>query len=256
MRISWLRVYVILILILLFVPVLLIVIASFNNNQLTLLPMLPTLRWYEEVMSNRLYISGFKNSTIVAVFASFFAGILGTLAAYGINRYNPPGKQIVLGLLTVPILIPGLVLGIALLSYFTFLGIRLSLLTVILAHIVFSTPYVLLIMNARFHNFDWALEEAARDLGANAYQRFSKVLFPLIRPSIIGSMLLVFAISFDEFVVTYFVIGPGSTMPMIIWSMLKRVVSPALNAISTILLLISLAMLFLAIKVFRIKFEL
>ena len=110
--------------------------------------------------------------------------------------------------------LPELVLGIALLSYFTFIGLKLSLGTVILAHIVFSTPYVILIMNSRFHNFDWAIEEAARDLGANAFERFRYVLFPLIRPSMIGAMLLVFAISFDEFVVTYFVIGPQSTMPM------------------------------------------
>jgi spermidine/putrescine transport system permease protein len=158
---------------------------------------------------------------------------LGTLGAYGLNRYCIWRKNFSLGFLTLPILLPGLVLGIALLSYLTFLGVRLSLGTVILAHIVFSTPYVILIMNARFHNFDWAIEEAARDLGANAFERFRYILFPLIRPSIIGAMLLVFALSFDEFVVTYFVIGPQSTVPMIIWSML----------------------LVFALRVFKVKFE-
>jgi spermidine/putrescine transport system permease protein len=110
-------------------------------------------------------------------------------------------------------------------------------------------------MNSRFHNFDWAIEEAARDLGANAFERFRYVLFPLIRPSMIGAMLLVFAISFDEFVVTYFVIGPQSTMPMIIWSMLRRGISPVLNSISTILLILSFSLLFIALRVLKVKFE-
>ena len=255
MRIPWLKIYVIVILILLFFPIFLIVLASFNNNQLDVFPFEFTLRWYGDLMGNRLYLDGFKNSTIVATFTSILAAILGTLAAYGLNRYDVPGKGLVLSVLTTPILLPGLVLGIAALSYFTFIGLRLSLVTVTLIHVVFSTPYVLLIMNARFHNFDWAVEEAARDLGANAYQRFTKVLFPIIRPSIIGSMLLVFAISFDEFVVTFFVIGPGSTMPMIIWSMLKRSVTPALNSLSTLLVLLSIVLLFLAVRVFRVKFE-
>lgn len=142
------------------------------------------------------------------------------------------------------------------LSYFYFLGINRSLVTVILAHIVFSTPYVVLILNARFHNFDWSIEDAARDLGASPWQRIRLILFPLIRPSIIGAMLLVFATSFDEFVATYFVIGNQSTMPMIIWSMLKRGVSPTLNALSTILLLLSFTLLVLALRVFKIKIEL
>lgn len=256
MSIPWLKVYVFVVLFLLFVPLILIVIFSFNDNMLGAFPLTGfTFRWYQDILSGRLYIDGFKNSAVVATFSALGAGILGTLGAYGLNRYRWARKNLTLGFLTLPILIPGLVLGIALLSYFTFLGIKLSLVTVILVHIVFSTPYVILIMNSRFHNFDWAVEEAARDLGANTFQRFRYVLFPLIRPSMIGAMLLVFAISFDEFVVTYFVIGPQSTMPMIIWSMLRRGVSPVLNSISTILLLLSFTLLLLALRVFKVKFE-
>jgi spermidine/putrescine transport system permease protein len=215
-----------------------------------------SLRWYQEAFSRRLYLLGFRYSAIVAAVSSVGAGILGTLAAYGLNRYKTRFNGIILGILTVPILIPGLVLGISMLSYFYFLGINRSLVTVILAHIVFTTPYVVLILNARFHNFDWSIEDAARDLGANPWQRIRLVLFPLIRPSIIGAMLLVFATSFDEFVVTFFVIGNQSTLPMIIWSMLKRGVSPTLNALSTLLLLLSFVLLFLALRVFKIKIEL
>ena len=256
MKVPWLRLYVFVVLFLLFVPLALIIIFSFNDNLLGTFPLTGfTLGWYQEILSNRLYIDGFKNSAIVATFSALGASILGTLGAYGLNRYHLSRAGLFLGFLTLPILIPGLVLGIALLSYFTFIGIKLSLVTVILVHIVFSTPYVVLIMNSRFHNFDWAIEEAARDLGANTLERFRYVLFPLIRPSMIGAMLLVFAISFDEFVVTYFVIGPQSTMPMIIWSMLRRGVSPALNSISTVLLLLSFILLFLALRVFKVKFE-
>jgi ABC-type spermidine/putrescine transport system permease subunit II len=257
MRISWLKLYAYAILILLFVPLILIVIFSFNDNMLGAFPLVRfTLRWYEEVFSRRLYLLGFRNSAIVATATALGAGVLGTLGAYGLNRFRVRFSGTLLAFLTVPILIPGLVLGIAMLSYFYFFGIARSLLTVILAHIVFSTPYVILIMNARFHNFDWSIEEAARDLGANTWQRIRLVLFPLIRPSILGSMLLVFAVSFDEFVVTYFVIGNQSTMPMIIWSMLKRGVSPTLNALSTLLLLMSFALLVIALRVFKVKIEL
>jgi ABC-type spermidine/putrescine transport system permease subunit II len=257
MRISWLKIYVFISIVFLFFPLALIVIFSFNDNRLGAFPLTGfTMGWYQELLETRLYFRGFKNSAIVATFASIGAAILGTLGAYGLNRYRLRGEGLTLGFLTLPILIPGLVLGIAMLSYFTFIGLRLSLGSVILAHIVFCTPYVILIMNSRFHNFDWAVEEAARDLGANTFERFRYVLFPLIRPSIIGSMLLVFAISFDEFVVTYFVIGNQSTMPMIIWSMMRRGISPTLNAVSTILLLISVALLFVALRVFKVSFEL
>lgn len=257
MRIPWLKVYVYIILVLLFVPLALLVLFSFNTNRLGVFPLTGfTLSWYQALLENKIYLYGFQNSAIVAVCASIGASILGTLGAYGLNRYRMRARGPVLGFMALPMLIPGLVLGIAMLSYFTFLGVTLSLGTVILAHIVFSTPYVILIMNSRFHNFDWSIEEAAQDLGANAYQRFRYILFPLIRPSIIGAMLLVFALSFDEFVVTFFVIGPQSTLPMIIWSILKRGISPDLNAVSTILLALSAGLLFVALRVFKVRFEL
>jgi spermidine/putrescine transport system permease protein len=257
MRIPWLKTYVYVILVLLFVPLALVVLFSFNTNRLGVFPLTGfTLDWYKALLENKIYLYGFQNSVIVAACASVGAGLLGTLGAYGLNRHRIRAHAPILGFMTLPMLIPGLVLGIAMLSYFTFLTIRLSLVTVILAHIVFSTPYVILIMNSRFHNFNWSVEEAAQDLGASTFQRFRYILFPLIRPSIIGAMLLAFAISFDEFVVTFFVIGPQSTLPMIIWSILKRGISPDLNAVSTILLLLSAGLLLVALRVFKVRFEL
>jgi ABC-type spermidine/putrescine transport system permease subunit II len=257
MRVPWLKTYVFVTLVLLFVPLALVVVFSFNSNRLGVFPLTGfTLDWYKALLANKIYLYGFRNSAIVAACASAGAGLLGTLGAYGLNRYRIRAHSPLLAFITLPMLIPGLVLGIAMLSYFTFIALRLSLGTVILAHIVFSTPYVILIMNSRFHNFNWSIEEAAQDLGANAFQRFRYILFPLIRPSIIGAVLLVFAISFDEFVVTFFVIGPQSTLPMIIWSILKRGISPDLNAVSTILLALSATLLFVALRVFKVRFEL
>ncbi len=256
MRFRWLKLYVYVVLFLLFFPLILVILFSFNSNRLSVFPLTGfTLDWYYEVLTQKIYIEGFKNSIIVAMVTSLGSVLLGTLGAYGLNRHKIPGSGLFLSTLTLPILIPGLVLGIGMLSYFSLLKISLSLTSVILAHIVFSTPYVILIMNSRFHDFDWSIEEAARDLGAKAWDRFRYILFPLIRPSIFGSILLVFAISIDEFVVTYFVIGNQSTMPMIMWSILKRGVSPTLNAISAILFIVSAILLFLAFRVFRVRLD-
>jgi spermidine/putrescine transport system permease protein len=138
MRISWLKIYVFISIVFLFFPLALIVIFSFNDNRLGVFPLTGfTMGWYQELLETRLYLYGLRNSAIVAVFASIGAAVMGTLGAYGLNRYRLRGEALTLGFLTLPILIPGLVLGIAMLSYFTFIGLRLSLGTVILAHIVF-----------------------------------------------------------------------------------------------------------------------
>src|SRR4030042_2128586 len=180
MHINWFKIYAIGIIFFLFLPLVLIVLFSFNSNRLSVFPLTGiTLDWYQEVINNNIFLQGFKNSTIIAVCASIGATLLGTLGAYGLTRFRIRAGGLLLGFLTLPILIPGLVFGIGLLSYFTLLNMRLSLLTVILAHICFSMPYVILIMNSRFCNFDWAIEEAARDLGAGGWDRFRLILSPL-----------------------------------------------------------------------------
>ena len=136
-------------------------------------------------------------------------------------------------------------LGIALLSMFKVLSIPLSLWTVIVGHLLITIPIVLLTLNARLSNFDPSLEEAARDLGATPLQVFSRVTFPLIRPSIVGACLLVLALSFDEFIVTFYTMGPQTTVPLVIWGQMRRGVSPEVNAISTVLLLVTLALILL-----------
>ncbi|MDI7276283.1 MAG: ABC transporter permease subunit, partial [Anaerolineae bacterium] len=131
-----------------------------------------------------------------------------------------------------------------LLSYFSFLNIRLSLLTVIVGHVIYTLPYFVLVASARLERFDTAVEEAARDLGATVWQTFWRVTFPIIGPSMVGAGILVFALSFDEFLISFFVIGSESTLPMLIWSMMRRSIDPRVNVISTMVLGLSLVLIF------------
>jgi spermidine/putrescine transport system permease protein len=153
----------------------------------------------------------------------------------------------------IPITLPPIILGIALLSFFALLGITRSLLTVVISHVLFCAPFAVLIMNSRLEGFDIAVEEAAMDLGATRSEVFRYVTFPLIRPSIIGAMMLTFALSFDEFLVTFFIIGKKNTLPIVIWGMLRRGVSPVINSIATMVLIISMALIVIVNRYAKLK---
>jgi ABC-type spermidine/putrescine transport system permease subunit II len=171
--------------------------------------------------------------------------ILGTLAALAFFRRRSRLNAPITVLAVLPIALPPLVLGIALLSLFKAMGITLSLTTVTIAHVLLTAALVLLVVNARLANFDRSIEDAARDLGATPVQTFRKVTFPLIRSSVFGAMLLVLAISLDEFIVTLFTIGPDNTVPVVIWGQMRRGISPTVNAISAILLTVTVAVVLL-----------
>jgi spermidine/putrescine transport system permease protein len=145
-----------------------------------------------------------------------------------------------------PIALPGLFIGLSLLAYFGRIGLTPSLFTVFLAHLLYVLPYVLIVMRNRLERFDVSIEEAARDLGANAWQTFWKVTFPVIWPAILASGILAFALSFDEFLITLFVIGSDSTLPIMMWSRMRRRIDPAINAVATIILGVFVSSLFLA----------
>jgi len=149
--------------------------------------------------------------------------------------------------------IPAIILGISMLSFFSYLKISLSLFTVIISHILYCIPFAILIMNSRLTGFDMSVEEAAMDLGANAIQTFRYIVFPIIRPSIIGVIMLTFGLSFDEFLLTFFVIGRQNTLPVVIWGMLRRGVSPTINVVATLVLIISMTIILIANKYAKIK---
>ncbi len=253
-KIGFLDIINIFVLIYLMLPIIIIFLFSFNETSAAVFPMPGlTTKWYKEVVNNKAFISALKNSIYVGVVVSSISVAIGTLASFALTRYKFRMKTFVTFSVLVPITLPPIILGIALLSFFSSLNITRSLLTVIISHVLFCTPFAILVMNSRLEGFDVSVEEAAMDLGANRAQTFRYVTFPLIRPSIIGAMMLTFGLSFDEFLVTFFVIGKENTLPIVIWGMLRRGVSPTINAIATMVLVISMTLIVIANKYVKLK---
>jgi spermidine/putrescine transport system permease protein len=253
-KIGFLDILNIFVLIYLMLPIIIIFLFSFNETSAAVFPMPGlTTKWYKEVVNNKAFISALKNSIYVGVVVSSISVAIGTLASFALTRYKFRMKTFLTFSVLVPITLPPIILGIALLSFFSSLNITRSLLTVIISHVLFCTPFAILVMNSRLEGFDVSVEEAAMDLGANRAQTFRYVTFPLIRPSIIGAMMLTFGLSFDEFLVTFFVIGKENTLPIVIWGMLRRGVSPTINAIATMVLVISMTLIVIANKYAKLK---
>jgi len=209
--------------------------------------------WYKAVFENPIFIASLKNSLAVASLTTLICLSTGVLAALVITRYQFRLKNVVRTLFLLPLSLPGLFIGISLLSYYISMGIKLSLGTVIIGHLIYTLPYFFLVASTRLERFDRLLEEAAQDLGCTPWETFWKVNFPIIAPSIIGAATIVFALSFDEFVITFFIIGTQNTLPMMVWSMMRRSIDPRVNAISVILILTSVLLLYLMSKVVDIS---
>jgi len=228
-------------LIFLLVPLAIVVLFSFHTTGALSFPFEGfSLRWYREVFSSFEFREALKNSAVVATAVAGVTLLLGTAAAYGLSRMRPRLRGPLSLLFFLPITLPGLFLGISMLVFFARLDLKLSLLTVVLAHLVYVFPYFLLISLAALDRLDPALEESAADLGASPRVVFRRVTLPQIWPILVGATALAFALSFDEFIITFFVIGSDSTLPMFIWSTLRRTVDPSINTISTLLMAITL----------------
>jgi spermidine/putrescine transport system permease protein len=253
-KFDFLTLYSILLFLFLFSPIVIIILFSFNPSRAGSFPMAGlSVKWYLEVIKSSTFISAVKNSIYVAIATSFFSVLIGTLASFGLTRYNFKLKNVIKLLVLLPITIPPLLIGISLLSYFNIIKLPLSLFTVTISHLVFCIPFVVLVMNSRLEGFDFSFEEAAKDLGANRLQTFRYVTFPIMRSSVIGVGMLAFGLSFDEFLITFFTIGADNTLPLVIWAMLRRGISPAVNAISTIVLIVTLFLILVANKLARVK---
>lgn len=249
------RIYTVIFLVFMFLPPVIIIIFSFNSSRVPTLPFTGfSLKWYRDIFTNPDFLNSLRNSLVIATATSVIAAILGTSCALAFKKFSFRFKNIANFLLVFPISVPGLLLGISLLSFLVLLKINLSLLTVIIGHLVFTIPFVFLNVQAALENFDKSIEDAARDLGAGSFRIFIKIIFPIIKSSIIGGMLIAFALSFDEFIVTFFIIGGGqNTIPMVIFSMLRRGVSPTINAISSLLLIASFLLITIANKFTKLK---
>lgn len=232
-----LRAYVWLYVTVLFGPLALIVLFSFHSSPAQTFPMQGlSLMWYQRFFADHVLVHALTNSFIVAVSSTVLTALLGSMAALAIVRLEGWRKKI-FGLLTfAPVALPGLFIGVALLILFAQFGISRSLITVTLAHVLIALPFFLEASRSRLDYFDLSLEEAARDLGATPWQSFRLVTLPIIAPTLIGASILCFAISFDEVIVTVFTSGAETTLPIAIWSMMRQVMTPAINAASVLAL--------------------
>jgi spermidine/putrescine transport system permease protein len=227
----------------LFVPLGVVVLFSFNAGGSLTFPFAGfSMRWYREIVESPAFRDAVVNSAMVAFVVAIVTLVFGTLAAYGLTRATSRFRAPVAVLLFLPLTLPGLFLGLSLLVMFGRVEIDLSLQTVTIAHLVYVLPYYLLISVAALQRLDPALEEAGADLGANGWLVFRRVTLPQVWPVLVAAACLAFALSFDEFIITFFVIGPESTLPLFIFSTLRRTVDPSVNAISSLLLAITLAL--------------
>jgi spermidine/putrescine transport system permease protein len=228
-------------------PILVLIVFSFNASRFSVHWTGFTLDWYLKLLDSPLLLRGLKLSLIIAVAATLLATILGTLLALALARHRVKGRQGLEGLLILPIVTPEIVVGISLLVFFTFLHYPLGVSSVVIAHVAFSISFVVVVVLARLHGMDRSLEEAALNLGADEVVTFWKVTVPLLLPGIIAAGLLAFTLSFDDFLITFFVAGVGSsTLPLVVYSMVRLNVSPTVNAISTIIVLASTLTVMLA----------
>jgi spermidine/putrescine transport system permease protein len=225
----------------LYVPMVVIGLLSVNDNVVGALPFKGlTLHWYADALANSDVIDALRNSVLVALSAVAIAVLLGVPGALVVDRFSFPGKAIFRRFVLLPLILPGVITGVGFLSLFHLLDVRLSLGTVILAHGTALVSTVLTTVYARLLRMDRSMEEASRDLGASALQTFWRVTLPNIRTAIVAAGLLAFTLSMDEIPVTFFVIGQENTLPMYIWSTLRRGFTPEINAVSTLILLLGI----------------
>ena len=227
-----------LVILFLYLPIAFLILFSFETSQTPGLPITGlTLRWYEAMLKDRIIQQAVLNSVIVAAVVAVIASIIGTMTAFPLVRARLRFADTARLLFTMPIMIPGVLLGIGLLLVFRrVLDVDLSLVTVIAGHLVFTTPFVVLIVSARLQGFDRRLEWAAADLGANGAATLRHVILPLISPAIVAGALLSVTLSIDEFVITYFTVGAQPTLPLYIYTSIKLGVTPEVNAVATVIL--------------------
>ena len=259
MRISWIKSYLTLhglaFMIFVYAPIIIVVVYSFNSHPINMMVWKDfTFDWYLSIFGQStklteqaLYVestdqllAAVKNSLIVASTTTTFSTIVGTAMALAVYRYHFRLKPFYQGLLFMPMVMPDIILGIALLVFFVNFSIKLGLMSIIIGHCTFLISYVFVVVSARLAGMNQTLEEASADLGANPWITFKRVTLPLILPGVVGGALLAFIISMDDLVITYFIAGVDSTtLPVFIYGMLRRGVKPEINAIATLMLIFS-----------------
>ena len=220
-----------------YLPLIMVVIFSFNDSKLTVSWKGFTLSWYRELFHDAALIEALKNSLILGGVSCLVAAVIGTLGAIGMARVNYKSKGMMEYLSTAPIMVPEIILGMVFMAFFSLLNLPFGMLTLVLAHSAFCIPYVYMMVKARLVGIDKSLEEAAMDLGASPRRIFWDITLPLIMPAVLSGCVLAFAMSFDDVVISIFVNGPKlSTLPIKVDTQLKTGVTPEINALCTVIL--------------------
>ncbi|MBZ9991062.1 ABC transporter permease [Mesorhizobium sp. BH1-1-5] len=244
--------YIVLLLGFLYLPIIIMAAMSFNASPFYQLPFEWTTDWYASLWQNDQLIAATWNSIEIAVITTLISTVLGSMASLAFYRYEFRGKKVLQALLFPPIAIPWLITGTAMLIFFFGVGIGRGLVAILLGHVALALPYVIVVVSARLQTFAPELEEAARSLGANQWQVTMRVTLPWIMPGVIAGGLFAFAVSFDQFVVSYFLSTPGqTTLPVEIYAAIRKGFTPEINAVSTIIIVVSMALMLLTARFFK-----
>jgi spermidine/putrescine transport system permease protein len=267
-RSPWVTLTALFVYVFLYAPVIVLIVFAFNSSRTNIVfegivnqgPCGP-FYWFCRLAENNDALDAAGNTLLIAISSALIATVIGTMAAMALQRYAFPVKRASEAALYIPIVIPEIVMGIGILVFFSALfsiindalgltgdgRLSLGLGTVIVSHVAFSVPFVTLVVRARLHGFDRSLEEAAMDLGANEFTTFRRVTLPMIAPGVLSGGLLAFTLSLDDFIITFFTTGPGSTtLPIYVYGLLRRIVTPEVNALSTIWILTVLVVVFIS----------
>jgi spermidine/putrescine transport system permease protein len=241
-----LRLYAVLFYAYLYLPILILMVFSLNESRYGVRWAGFTTHWYRDLLADRYIRQATENTLVVATISTVIATVIGTATALGMHRYRFRGREASEATLYLPVVIPEVVMGIAMLAFFAAVGWQRGLPTVIVGHVAFSVPFVVLTVRARLHGFDRRIEEAAMDLGANEWVTFRRVTLPIIMPGVLAGALLAFTLSLDDYIITLFTSGPGSTtLPLRVYSMIRQAVTPKVNALSTLWILTVFVLLLL-----------
>ncbi len=240
------KLFTIIMLAFLYIPIFILVLFSFNTSKRNIVFQGFTMEWYQKMLENTRLIEALQNTLIVALVSTAIAVTIGTIGAYGLHKYSFRGKQAIQALMYIPVVIPEIILGIALLSIFSIANLPLGLLTMIIAHATFCIPFVVFTVRARLNGFDNSIEEAAMDLGANRIITFFEIVMPSIMPGVVSGALLSLTLSMDDVIISFFTTGPDSTtLPMQVFSMVRSGISPDVNAMFTLILAVTVTVVIL-----------
>ncbi len=246
-RWKWSNLYLAIMILLMYFPLVMVVIFSFNESRLSANFTGFSLKWYETLANDRDLKEALFNSILLGVLSCGISAIIGTLGAVGMARVKYKTKGMMEYLSTIPIMIPEIILGMVFLVFFSMLNLPFGMTTLVIAHTTFCIPYIFMMVKARLVGIDKSLEEAARDLGAGPIRTFFDITMPLIAPAVLSGSLLAFAMSFDDVVISIFVNGPRlNTLPVKVYAQLKTGVTPEINALCTIILVVITAVLLLS----------